>query len=103
MSGYCPDCGNTECLCDEIKAENYPVHTKKEYVMIHKTIAQIAVIILLPISLLLLLLSLFGIVIMAIGMSFDSIGEGLSSLSTKWSDVMDMFRPFTNDKKVKNK
>lgn len=21
MSGYCPDCGNVQCLCDEIEAE----------------------------------------------------------------------------------
>ena len=24
MSGYCPDCGNTLCLCDEVTRETYP-------------------------------------------------------------------------------
>ncbi len=28
MSGYCPDCGNTLCLCDEVTKATYPYRCK---------------------------------------------------------------------------
>jgi hypothetical protein len=28
MSGYCPDCGNTLCICDEVTKATYPLRMK---------------------------------------------------------------------------
>ena len=28
MSGYCPDCGNTRCECDEVTKATYPYRMK---------------------------------------------------------------------------
>lgn len=30
MSGYCPDCGNTMCLCDDVTKAIYPLRVKME-------------------------------------------------------------------------
>jgi hypothetical protein len=28
MSGYCPDCGNTLCICDEVTKATYPLRMR---------------------------------------------------------------------------